>query len=404
MVSDDKKQIAGPNWDLANEDAARWARGHVGELVQGITNTTRDMVQREVSEFTRNKESITQLSQRLATSPAFSDERARMIAVTEVTRAYSEGNAVAWKESGVTEGREWLTSVDERVCPICGPLHGQVKPWGEQFESRGGSFDGPPAHPRCRCDTAPVVIGDVMEAIGDVEYVEGEGFVRREERPLEEQLPLIPVEPVDVERGRFRDFDASTQTGEAAVESWEMDSSYVAWEKGLTEDERFWLENYKQDGYEGINRGLRGGEIDAEYFADFDGTFNDAKKNIDTALRQHRLPNDITVWRGGSQPQLNAILDQGRDIGDLKGMVISDDAYISTSVNKASADDFVKWAGDDAFEFEIQAPRGTFGAYIEGMDRGTQEFEYLLARGTKMEILDASIEGGVRKVVARILG
>ena len=33
----------------------------------------------------------------------FSPERARLIAVTEVTRAYAEGNRQAWKASGVIE-------------------------------------------------------------------------------------------------------------------------------------------------------------------------------------------------------------------------------------------------------------------------------------------------------------
>ena len=99
---------------------------------------------------------------------------------------------------------------------------------------------------------------------------------------------------------------------------------------------------------------------------------------MDAALSDHRLPQDITLWRGGKQRQLTAALNQGRDIGDLRGMVISDDAYLSASVNKDAADEFVKWGGKDAFEIEIQAPRGTYGAYIEGLDRTTQEYEYLL--------------------------
>ena len=391
--SEQSKQIdaTSVDWELSNNAASDWAVSHVGELVRGITDTTRDRIRVEVANFVQNKETIGQLKKRL-TSP-FGEERAHMIAVTETTRAYAEGNMAAWKESGFIDGKRWNTNRDELVCPLCGPLDDEVVPLNSDF-SDGTHL--PPRHPRCRCWTTPVPILE-EEAIG--------------ERPLEEPLPVTPVEPVpivepvDVERGRFRDFDASTQTGEAAVESWEMDSSYVAWEKGLTEDERYWMKTYKQEGYESINAALRGIDVEVnEEFLEAYGGLNEAKLTLDTALRQHRLPNDITLWRGGSQPQLNAILDQGRDIGDLKGMVISDDAYMSTSVNKDSVDDFVKYAGDDAFEFEIQAPRGTFGAYIEGMDRSMNEYEYLLARGTKMEILDASIQGGVRKVVARILG
>ena len=83
-------------------------------------------------------------------------------------------------------------------------------------------------------------------------------------------------------------------------------------------------------------------------------------------------------------------------------MIISDDAYLSTSVNKYSADSFLL-TGGESFIIEIQAPRGTYGAYIEGTARFIKEYEYLLARGTQMEVLDASIVDGVRKIVARVL-
>ena len=171
----DVKQITGPDWDLANEDAAQWARTHVGELVTKIDETTRATIRREVAEFTRNKESITDLARRLEKVPAFSPERARLIAVTEVTRAYSEGNQQAREASGVVEGKEWLTSVDERVCPICGPMHGMIVPLNSDFSGPGGTFWNPPAHPRCRCDTAPVVILADAE-LGGFVYVEGGGF------------------------------------------------------------------------------------------------------------------------------------------------------------------------------------------------------------------------------------
>lgn len=45
----------------------------------------------------------------------------------------------------------WVTSVDDKVCPICKPLNnvreepGNTSNWTEKFPS------GPPAHPRCRC-------------------------------------------------------------------------------------------------------------------------------------------------------------------------------------------------------------------------------------------------------------
>lgn len=49
--------------------------------------------------------------------------------------------------------RRWDASQDSATCPICSALHRQVRPLDEAFEAGDGSnrFDGPPAHPSCRC-------------------------------------------------------------------------------------------------------------------------------------------------------------------------------------------------------------------------------------------------------------
>jgi len=385
----DAKQLGGlsVDWELANDEARRWAQRYAGELVRGITDTTRATIQREVANFARNQESITQLSQRLAASSAFSQERARLIAVTEVTRSYSEGNQAAWRESNVVEGKMWITSVDERVCPICGPLHGVVVPLTAQFD---GGFDGPPAHPRCRCDIAPAEIIDAGDTMA--EYVEGGGFVERQ--PAEARTEL--------ERERFRDFNGKTKRGAQEINDWSRDSSYSGWTAGLTDEEKGWLTEYKLDGYEWINSALRGDESLIEMHGWTNTDYQKAKNIIDRSLKQHRLPNDITVWRGGGHPALTQALQNGHEMDDLVGMVIGDDAYISTSMNRGSADDFYKMAGKDAFKFEYQLPRGTYGAYIENIN-DIGEFEFLLPRETKFEILDAGKRGNVRHIIARVI-
>jgi len=70
--------------------------------------------------------------------------RAEMIAVTEVTRAASEGEQAVARElarQGIIMTPFWNTNRDELVCPICEPRNNQ--------EITDGMF--PPAHPRCRC-------------------------------------------------------------------------------------------------------------------------------------------------------------------------------------------------------------------------------------------------------------
>lgn len=74
-----------------------------------------------------------------------SPARLAAIARTEVTAAASQAaNTVAAVALGYE--RQWITMLDERVCPVCRPLHGApYSRYSAQFP------DGPPAHPQCRC-------------------------------------------------------------------------------------------------------------------------------------------------------------------------------------------------------------------------------------------------------------
>jgi len=85
-------------------------------------------------------------------APAFGENRASMIAVTEVTRAYSEATnqhqRLIRDEVGLEMRRVWLTTRDSLVCPICGPKHGMPEEeWRAEFPG------GPPGHVNCRCSS-----------------------------------------------------------------------------------------------------------------------------------------------------------------------------------------------------------------------------------------------------------
>jgi SPP1 gp7 family putative phage head morphogenesis protein len=141
----------GFDYTLANLAARDWAQAHAGQLIRDVTETTVRGVRQATARWIENKEPLQALIDDLG--PLFDPQRARLIAATEVTRAYFEGNVTAWRESSVVAAMEWRTSQDERVCPVCGPLHGRRVPMGNAFE--GGLL--PPAHPNCRCWAVPVV-------------------------------------------------------------------------------------------------------------------------------------------------------------------------------------------------------------------------------------------------------
>jgi SPP1 gp7 family putative phage head morphogenesis protein len=141
----------GVDWGLVNQAVAGWARAYTFELVRQINGTTRAYLQREVPAWVQSGEPLEALI--AALEPMFGKVRAEMIAATEVTRAFAEGNVEVWKASGVVGKKEWFTAEDELVCPICGPLAGTMVGLEEGFAEVGN----PPAHVNCRCWLGPVV-------------------------------------------------------------------------------------------------------------------------------------------------------------------------------------------------------------------------------------------------------
>ena len=85
---------------------------------------------------------------------SFSLDRAEMVAATEVTRAITSAEMGVAGFLTATDGWGpagpkrpiWYTTSDERVCPICEPLHRVGQEAWEKV-----AISGPPAHPRCRC-------------------------------------------------------------------------------------------------------------------------------------------------------------------------------------------------------------------------------------------------------------
>jgi SPP1 gp7 family putative phage head morphogenesis protein len=141
----------GVDWALVNKAAYDWAWGYTQDLARRITDTTQNGVGNIIADWITSGQPLEDLVETL--TPFFGPVRAEMIAVTEVTRAFAEGNILAWKASGVVDGMKWMTAQDDLVCPICEPLAGQT-------DDLDGDFNGdgpPPAHVRCRCYLQPVI-------------------------------------------------------------------------------------------------------------------------------------------------------------------------------------------------------------------------------------------------------
>jgi len=168
-VQGTSKAAIGISWDMVNQAVLDWVLGsgrlmpmgrhddgYVDSIMLALYMTSERQIRQSIGEWVSNGLPLHSLITQLERS-VYSEQRAKIIAVTETTRAYAEGNRAAWRVSGVIERMRWQTSVDEMVCPVCRPLSGQiVEVTADGWQGESGVVF-PPAHPRCRCWVTPVV-------------------------------------------------------------------------------------------------------------------------------------------------------------------------------------------------------------------------------------------------------
>jgi HK97 family phage portal protein len=133
---------------VANQ-AARAARTMTTKLVKLINGSTQQAVLNATATVLETPGMGLKDLFRILT-PAFGAYRAELIAVTETTRALSQGVMMVQDElaeAGIPMRRVWTTANDELVCPICGVLNGVP-----EIDFQGEYPDGSPAHPNCRCE------------------------------------------------------------------------------------------------------------------------------------------------------------------------------------------------------------------------------------------------------------
>lgn len=149
--------------EQVNEKAVAWAEKHAAELVTKISEVTREKIAGDVAAALELGMSVDELADALSSAYAFSDQRAELIATTERAFADVRGNTLAYAESGVVSGLEWVTANDgddDRTCEECEMNNGAVVPMdadGNAAEPFPSGATTVPAHPGCLCDLLPAL-------------------------------------------------------------------------------------------------------------------------------------------------------------------------------------------------------------------------------------------------------
>jgi hypothetical protein len=142
------------------------------------TNTqTQEHLKRELRLGLEAGEGTRELTERVNSVFNFADTtRAVRIARTETVRAFNAGAEAAYTQSGVVQGKEWLSEFDHRRCPFCKSMDKKVARLNQRYFNQGdiltvegplgkpvsmnlnySEIKHPPLHPHCRCTLIPVL-------------------------------------------------------------------------------------------------------------------------------------------------------------------------------------------------------------------------------------------------------
>jgi hypothetical protein len=138
-------ELIGKKWVdgvLVDNPNAQWA----------ITDTTRDMLRTIIEDAFNGEITMAEVQETIRNSTAFSEDRAELIARTEVNMAQTRSNFEGWIRGGSVLSVRWLLSADHVDMDLC-DLNAAVPsmPIGQAFPS--GHMHSP-GHPRCCCVTA----------------------------------------------------------------------------------------------------------------------------------------------------------------------------------------------------------------------------------------------------------
>lgn len=142
------------------------------ELMSDAYNrTTLDLLKTQLEAGISEGMGIDELTGKISEIYEFGDEvRAERVARTETFRIANAATKEAWTQTGVVKTVKWYTGADERVCPMCEPLHGKIVDIEDDFFKKGDTVTGsdgseikldyddvgsPPLHVDCRCYLRP---------------------------------------------------------------------------------------------------------------------------------------------------------------------------------------------------------------------------------------------------------
>lgn len=142
----------GGTFDVLADGVTEWIDAHVGDMVKGITDTSKTSLRAEIKAGVEAGESTADIAKRIRVlSDEWSDWRADRIARTEVGSAFGAAHDQAARQIGVPMVKTWLATIDGRERDQHGAaMNGETVDLDEPFST--GDMTAP-AGVNCRCVT-----------------------------------------------------------------------------------------------------------------------------------------------------------------------------------------------------------------------------------------------------------
>lgn len=158
LAGQEAMKLAGSDQVYLPFDYRKQIVENVNKFTKSMLDTDRDALINLITNGLQDGKSIPEIRTSIQeTFDTYSKTQAQRITRTEVIRASNQASLDAYEQSGVVEGKQWLTAgaTDE-----CAAYEGQIE-WdlhGNFYDSDNEFQDGdPPIHPNCRCVLIPVV-------------------------------------------------------------------------------------------------------------------------------------------------------------------------------------------------------------------------------------------------------
>ncbi|MER9652522.1 minor capsid protein [Mesorhizobium sp. M0152] len=176
------------------------------------------------------------------------------------------------------------------------------------------------------------------------------------------------------------------------------DHEYFSWAgrhyNDVTSPEQTAIDQYKGSTYRSINAMLREHKGDRRKIKELGGETARKIANMDKALMRNQAPVDMQGFRGFDlrhtlkEQYGSARVPAGFKVDDLRGVVVSDDGYMSFSVRERAAAGFANGSainipgeGETSFVMEAVFKKGT------PMLRGTDYEQEIITRGTQYRVV-----------------